>query len=346
MLVEMIAKRKRFFAAQRAAEQRSKPPTKAHIRNRICTYLKNQAGYNHNQLKGMSYDEIKKLSDEAYKQVNSFVPLDSEMVKDSGKKDDSSSKQVGSRKKRSSSKLKPKSPKKLKVMKEQESAVDEQEKEELMLCLKIVQDEDRAINYETLAVKSLIGTLVCINMLVEKKYPLTKEMLTRMLNSRLEADLKSKELAKPITPPCESAFKEDSDPKQAQRDKDMQKNLALIAKYFKKIYKPTNNNLRTSLNSRNKNMDTTPSQVVQPSGIQCFNCKEFGHFAKECRKPKRVKESTYHKEKMLLCKQAEIGVPLQAEQADWLEDTYEEIDEQELEAHYSFMAKIKEVLPP
>ncbi|GJS49455.1 retrovirus-related pol polyprotein from transposon TNT 1-94 [Tanacetum coccineum] len=34
-----------------------------------------------------------------------------------------------------------------------------------------------------------------------------------------------------------------------------------------------------------------------------------------------------------------------AEQADWLADTDEEIDEQELEAHYSFMAKIQEVLP-
>ncbi|GJZ91133.1 hypothetical protein Tco_0663060 [Tanacetum coccineum] len=31
------------------------------------------------------------------------------------------------------------------------------------------------------------------------------------------------------------------------------------------------------------------------------------------------------------------------EQADWLEDTDEEIDEQELEAHYSYMAKIQEV---
>ncbi|GJU87800.1 retrovirus-related pol polyprotein from transposon TNT 1-94 [Tanacetum coccineum] len=38
---------------------------------------------------------------------------------------------------------------------------------------------------------------------------------------------------------------------------------------------------------------------------KCFNYKEFGHFAKECRKPKRVKDSTYHKQKMLLCKQAE-----------------------------------------
>ncbi|GKB20041.1 hypothetical protein Tco_0853964 [Tanacetum coccineum] len=57
-----------------------------------------------------------------------------------------------------------------------------------------------------------------------------------------------------------------------------------------------------------------------------------------------VKDYTYHKEKMLLCKQAEKGVPLQVEQADWLEDTDEEIDEQELEAHYSYMAKIQEVL--
>nr|GEW19999.1 hypothetical protein [Tanacetum cinerariifolium] len=68
---------------------------------------------------------------------------------------------------------------------------------------------------------------------------------------------KGKEIAKPITPPSQSASEEDSDPKQAQRDKDMQNNLALIAKYFKKIYKPTNNNLRTSSNSRNKNVDTT-----------------------------------------------------------------------------------------
>ncbi|GJU74107.1 hypothetical protein Tco_1265512 [Tanacetum coccineum] len=67
---------------------------------------------------------------------------------------------------------------------------------------------------------------------------------------------KGKEIAKPITPPSESASEEDSDPKQAQRDKDIQKNLALIAKYFKKIYQPTNNNLRTSLNTRNKNVDT------------------------------------------------------------------------------------------
>ncbi|GJX89182.1 hypothetical protein Tco_0341196 [Tanacetum coccineum] len=132
---------------------------------------------------------------------------------------------------------------------------------------------------------------------------------------------KGKEIAKLVTPQSESVSEEDSDPEQAQRDTDMQKNLALLAKYFKRLYKPTNNNLRTSSNSRNKTEDTTP------------------------RKPKRVKNYSYHKEKMMMCKQVEQGVPLQAKQADWLADTDEEIDKQELEAHYSFMAKIQEVLP-
>ncbi|GJX52393.1 retrovirus-related pol polyprotein from transposon TNT 1-94 [Tanacetum coccineum] len=102
---------------------------------------------------------------------------------------------------------------------------------------------------------------------------------------------KGKEIAKPITPPSESASEEDSDPEQAQKDKDMQKNLALIAKYFKKLYKPTNNNLRTSSNTRKQ--ECGYYSKCRAVGIQCFNCKEFGHYAKECRKLKRVKDSTY-----------------------------------------------------
>nr|GEX96472.1 hypothetical protein [Tanacetum cinerariifolium] len=135
---------------------------------------------------------------------------------------------------------------------------------------------------------------------------------------------KSKEIAKPITPPSETASEKDSNPEQAQRDKDKQKNLAFIAQYFKKINKPTNNNLKTSSNFKNKNVDTTPRALT-------------------ARNMERVKGSTYHKEKMLLCKQAEQGVPLQAEQYDWLANTDEEVDKQELEVHYSYMAKIQEV---
>ncbi|GJW29055.1 retrovirus-related pol polyprotein from transposon TNT 1-94 [Tanacetum coccineum] len=103
---------------------------------------------------------------------------------------------------------------------------------------------------------------------------------------------KGKEIAKPITPLSESASEEDNDTEQAQRD-----------------WTVWESKDRAVAGAR----ETVGSHVVQQNGIQCFNCKEFGHFAKECRKPKR------------------------------LEDTDEEIDEQELEAHYSYMAKIQAV---
>ncbi|GKC48516.1 hypothetical protein Tco_1071261 [Tanacetum coccineum] len=113
--------------------------------------------------------------------------------------------------------------------------------------------------------------------------------------------------------------------------------MALISLSFKKIYKPTNNNLRTSSNSSRANQDNSPrinrgtgydnqravtvagarenvgTPVVQKSGIQCYNCKEYGH--------------------------------LNAEQADCKDDTDDESDDQELEAHYMYMAQLQEVTP-
>nr|GFB24114.1 hypothetical protein [Tanacetum cinerariifolium] len=76
------------------------------------------------------------------------------------------------------------------------------------------------------------------------------------------------------------------------------------------------------------------TSVVHQSGIQCYNCKEYEHVARECQKPKRPKDATYHKEKMLLCKQEEVGFQLNAEQADWRDDTDDGPGDQELEAHY------------
>ncbi|GKG05853.1 hypothetical protein Tco_0325939, partial [Tanacetum coccineum] len=139
----------------------------------------------------------------------------------------------------------------------------------------------------------------------------------------------------------------DNDPEQAQREKDMHKNLSLTAKYIKNIYKPTNNNLRTSSNTRNKNVDTSPKNINDNQTGQFMNQRArtvvraretIGN--QECRKPKRAKDYEYHKEKMMLCKQESKGVLLSAEQEDWLHDTDDEPDEQELEAHYMYMAKI------
>nr|GEX48966.1 hypothetical protein [Tanacetum cinerariifolium] len=68
--------------------------------------------------------------------------------------------------------------------------------------------------------------------------------------------------------------------------------------------------------------ETVGTTVVHKYGIQCYNCKEFRHVARECQKLKRAKE--HHKEKMLLCKQKEAGFQLNAEQDDWRDDTDDE----------------------
>nr|GFB75310.1 hypothetical protein [Tanacetum cinerariifolium] len=90
--------------------------------------------------------------------------------------------------------------------------------------------------------------------------------------------------------------------------------------------------------------ETVGSSMVQKSGIQCYNCKEYGHVARECQKPKRAKDAAYHREKLLLCKQEKAGIQLNADQADWKDDTDDESYDQELEAHYMYMAKIKRFL--
>nr|GFA51055.1 hypothetical protein [Tanacetum cinerariifolium] len=117
------------------------------------------------------------------------------------------------------------------------------------------------------------------------------------------------------------------DDEDTSKDKEIDKLMALISLSFKKIYKPTNNNLRTSSNTSRANQDNS-SRIYRnagyegqrsgtvagaretigssmKSGIQCYNCKEYGHVAREYQKPKRAKDAAYHREKMLLCKQEE-----------------------------------------
>nr|GFB52525.1 hypothetical protein [Tanacetum cinerariifolium] len=107
-------------------------------------------------------------------------------------------------------------------------------------------------------------------------------------------------------------------------DKEIDKLMALISLSFKKIYKPTNNNLRPSSNTSRANQDNSP---------------RINRSTRECQKPKWVKDAAYYSEKMLLCKQEETGIQLNVEQADWRDDTDDdELEDQELEAHYMYMA--------
>ncbi|GJW16404.1 hypothetical protein Tco_0020537 [Tanacetum coccineum] len=88
-LVETIAERKRFFAAQRAEQIRNKPPTKTQLRNKMITYLKNMGRFSYNQLKNKSFEEIQKLYEKEQKWIKDFIPMDSE---EGGKKAASSKK--------------------------------------------------------------------------------------------------------------------------------------------------------------------------------------------------------------------------------------------------------------
>ncbi|GJT09774.1 hypothetical protein Tco_0856816 [Tanacetum coccineum] len=81
LFVELMDKRKKHFARLRAKEQRRKPPTKAQKRNQICTYLENMVGFTHSQLKNKSFDEVQKAFDKTMGWIDSFVSMDSEVVK-------------------------------------------------------------------------------------------------------------------------------------------------------------------------------------------------------------------------------------------------------------------------
>ncbi|GJV13599.1 hypothetical protein Tco_1355140 [Tanacetum coccineum] len=242
MMVKMIAKRKRFFATQRAEQIRKKPPTRAQLRNKMVTYLKHMGKYTHNQMKSKSFKEIQKLYEWEQKWTNDFVPIDFKVVKDSKK-----GKAEGSRKKTVArkipgEKLDDESVKRQKIE-------DEAEKGALRAYLDIISGDDEAVNVESLATKYpivdwkthalsknkmyykiikgdgnlitvfepsedddiwkaqqdytliswrlfdscgvhvlLMDTGIAIHMLIEKTYPLTQEMLSRMLSRRLEVD--------------------------------------------------------------------------------------------------------------------------------------------------------------
>nr|GEX67028.1 hypothetical protein [Tanacetum cinerariifolium] len=94
------------------------------------------------------------------------------------------------------------------------------------------------------------------------------------------------------------------DDDEMSKDKKIDKIMALISLSFKKIYKPTNNNLQTSSNTNRENQDNSP----------------------------RINRGTRYDNQRI-------------EQADKRDGTDDEPDDQELEAHYMYMAQIQEVTP-
>ncbi|GJS67988.1 retrovirus-related pol polyprotein from transposon TNT 1-94 [Tanacetum coccineum] len=117
---------------------------------------------------------------------------------------------------------------------------------------------------------------------------------------------------------------------------------------FQKQFPPTNNQLRTSSNSRSHatvhdgkivtetvqrrapgNVGNTGNRGTQSYGqmtdnkgkkVICYNCRGEGHVARQCKEKKRVKDSQYFKDKMLLMEAKEKGAVLDAEAEAFLAD--------------------------
>ncbi|GJV17148.1 hypothetical protein Tco_1362471 [Tanacetum coccineum] len=147
LFVQLLEARKKHFAVMRAQEMRNKPPTKAQKRNTMSTYLKNMAGYKHNQLKNKSFDDIQKLFDKAMKRVNTFVDMNIELVEGSKVRAEGSETRVERSSKRAGEELEQESSKKQKLE-------DDKETTELQRLIEVVPDkEEVAIDAIPLATK-------------------------------------------------------------------------------------------------------------------------------------------------------------------------------------------------
>ncbi|GJQ89490.1 hypothetical protein Tco_0000629 [Tanacetum coccineum] len=115
----------------------------------MSTYLKNMAGYKHNQLKSKSYDEIQKMFDKEMKRVNTFVDMNTELVKSSVIRTEGSYKRAGDE-------LESNKSKKQKIDEHVEAKKDDQEEAEMKRHIEIVKDDEVAIDAIPLATKPLV----------------------------------------------------------------------------------------------------------------------------------------------------------------------------------------------
>ncbi|GJU47442.1 ribonuclease H-like domain-containing protein [Tanacetum coccineum] len=90
LLHDTITAQRRFLAQQRAAEIRSRPPTRTQLRNQMMTYLKHVGGKKHSDLKTKNFEEIQDLYEKVKRSDENFIAIgfakDERLIKDVNKK--------------------------------------------------------------------------------------------------------------------------------------------------------------------------------------------------------------------------------------------------------------------
>ncbi|GJX76368.1 retrovirus-related pol polyprotein from transposon TNT 1-94, partial [Tanacetum coccineum] len=99
------------------------------------------------------------------------------------------------------------------------------------------------------------------------------------------------------------------------------------------------NNVQNDAGNIQRTLRTTSSGTA--TNVQCYNCSEKGHYARNYPKP-RVRDSKYFMEQMLLAKQNEAGVILTDEQNNFLFADASRMEEiEELSSNICLMARIQ-----
>ncbi|GJR23495.1 hypothetical protein Tco_0972022 [Tanacetum coccineum] len=211
-LHDTIDAQRRFLAQQRSEAIRNKPPTKNQLRNQMMTYLKHVGNFQHSHLKTKKFEEIQTLYEKIKRSDEDFIAIrsdeDERMIKEMNEKGNDSSKNES-----------------VKEEGKEECVLDKVSSPDgVYLVIHKANGNFRAFNYlmEIMmeSLKKMIKVIsgvnqqdwkiitwrlyeacgVCIleledgiviHMLVERRYPLSKELLQRMLDLGLEVERES-----------------------------------------------------------------------------------------------------------------------------------------------------------
>ncbi|GJZ41475.1 ribonuclease H-like domain-containing protein [Tanacetum coccineum] len=182
----------------------NRPFSVAEVRKNMCMYLKNQGGYKLSHFKGMSYEDIRPIFKRVWDQNQAFVPKDSNIEKE--KLEDDTEKEelqvylniVLEEESLNIESLATKYPitaspegYDLLLWGDMKTMIERNEEDEIWRT----QQDWNLINWKLHNFCGvhvlLMDTGFVIHMMVEKKYPLLQDTLSKMLSKRIEVDHQS-----------------------------------------------------------------------------------------------------------------------------------------------------------